>query len=213
MPTGTQIRAARVLAGWDAQKLAELSGISRNALTQIERGIYRPRQQTAERIVNAFTGVGIEFIDNDGVRRCPQDIEVFEGHERFNAFSEFIYTHTEKYPTDICIACADDRLHHKFRKEPEIYRERMRKLIEDTGITCRVLVETAFDATYSAVRLWPHQSKVPMSFYAFGQSLALISFVHPRPPYVVLHKFSPFGDGFRQLFEDAWQVAGQIKNL
>ena len=210
MPTGTQIRAARVLAGWDAEELAKLSGISRNSLTQIERGVFRPRQQTAEKIVRAFTDAGIEFIDNEGVRRCPQNVEVFEGHERFGVFSEFIYTHTEEYPSDICIACADDRLHHKFRKEPEIYRERMRKLIERTGITCRVLVESSFEATYSSVRLWPHQSKVPMSFYAFGQSLALISFVHPRPPpYVVLHKFSPFADGFRQLFEDAWQLAGK----
>jgi len=48
-----------------------------------------------------------------------------------------------------------------------------------------------------------------MSFYAFGQSLALISFVHPRPPYAVLHKFGPFADGFRQLFEDTWQLAGK----
>ncbi len=51
------------------------------------------------------------------------------------------------------------------------------------------------------------QTAAPTSFYAFGFNLALISFAHQPPPYVVLFKNSPFAAAFRQSFDAAWEAA------
>jgi hypothetical protein len=51
------------------------------------------------------------------------------------------------------------------------------------------------------------QSAVATSFYAFGDCLALISFAHETPPYVVLLKSGPFAEAYRHAFEIAWQAA------
>ena len=59
MLTGKQIRAARVMAEWDAGDLAKKVGLSRVAIQNIERGLSHPRKsETYDRIVAAFYEVG-----------------------------------------------------------------------------------------------------------------------------------------------------------
>jgi transcriptional regulator with XRE-family HTH domain len=212
MPTGKQIRAARVLVDWEAQTLAKKVGLSRNAILQIERGEFRGRPKTLEKIVQVFAKAGVEFTENEGVCRRPEGIETFEGHERFHAFSDFIYAHVKQYGGDICISAVDERLFQKYRREPEAHRARMKELVDSGDVKVRILAEqSSFQSSYAEFRHSPHKSTVATSFYAFGQCFALISFTHANPPYVVMHKFSPFAETFRLLFNDAWDKAEVVK--
>jgi transcriptional regulator with XRE-family HTH domain len=206
--TGKQIRAARILTGWDANDLGELAKLSRNAVLQIERGEFRPRPATAERISRAFADAGIEFIENEGVRRRPDGIETFEGHERFHQFTDYVYSYLKDNGGDVCISVGDERLFIKYRKEPEQYRANMKALVASGKVRVRILAEKSNAASvFAEIRKLKSATAAPTSFYAFGRNLALISFAHQPPPYVALFRNSPFADAFRQSFETAWDNA------
>ena len=208
MPTGKQIRAARMLVEWEAETLAKLTGISRNAILQIERGEFRARPSTSEKITRAFEDAGIEFIENEGIRRRPEGIEIFEGHERFDEFTDYVYHYLKNNGGDVCISASDERLFNKYRKEPEQYRQQMKALVEGGKVRVRILAdESNFNSVFADMRKLKSPSAAPTSFYAFGLNLALISFAHQPTPHVVLFRHSPFAAAFRQSFEAAWDAA------
>lgn len=138
---GKQIRAARALAGWEAGTLAKLAKISQTGLLQLERGEFRARPATADKIIGVFADAGIEFTENEGVRRTPIGIEIFEGHERFHEFTAYVFQHLKAHGGDVCISATDERLFNKYRKEPEQYRQSMKALV-DSG-TATIAIHTA----------------------------------------------------------------------
>ena len=205
MATGKQIRIGRVLADWDAKALAERAGLSKESILNIERGTFRARPATMERILRAFDEAGIEFTENEGVRRRPEGVEIFEGHERFHEFTEFVYQHLSQYGGEVCISASDERLFLKYRKEPELYRQRMKALVDSGRVTVRILAEEgSFNSVFAEMRKSAQKSTSPSSFYAFGKCLALISFTHNPAPYVVLLKSGPFAESYRQAFNESW---------
>lgn len=62
--TGSQVRAARALLGWDRQHCAELCGIGLATLARIERGS-TPQERTLADIARVFDGAGIVFFDDE----------------------------------------------------------------------------------------------------------------------------------------------------
>ena len=197
-----------MLVEWEAETLAKLAGLSRNAILQIERGEFRARPSTSEKITRVFADAGIEFIENEGIRRRPEGIEIFEGHERFHAFTDYVYQYLKDNGGDVCVSASDERLFNKYRKEPEQYRRNMKTLVEGGKVRVRILAdESNFNSVFADMRKLKSQSAAPTSFYAFGLNLALISFAHQSPPYVVLFRNSPFAAAFRQSFEAAWDAA------
>lgn len=208
MATGTQIRAARALAQWSSADLARNTGISSKTILNIEIGRFHARPDTMQAIVAAFDKVGVEFTENEGVRRRPEGIEVFEGHERFHDFTGYVQDYLTRFGGDVCISASDERLFLKYRKDPEQYRATMKALVDSGKITVRILAEESnFNSVFAEMRKLSGHNAAPTSFYAFGRNLALISFTHATPPYVVLFRNSPFADAFRQSFDAAWASA------
>jgi transcriptional regulator with XRE-family HTH domain len=208
MATGTQIRIGRVLAGWDAKTLAELTGLSKESILNIERGTFRARPATMEKILRVFDDAEIEFTENEGVRRRPEGVEIFVGHERFHEFTEFVYQHLVQYGGEVCISASDERLFLKYRKEPEVYRQRMKALVDTGRVKVRILAEESnFNSIFAEMRKSAQKGTAPTSFYAFGKCLALISFAHTPSPYVVLLKSGPFAEAYRQAFNESWGLA------
>src|SRR5262249_41416618 len=143
-------------------------------------------------IAEAFDHAGIEFLPNSGVRFRQHDVEVFEGPERFNDFSDFIYEHLHQNGGDVCVSAVDEGLFAKFRRDPELHRRRMRELTARGDVSVRILATSStFASTYATFKWQPRQSAGFTSFYAFGKCLALISFAHEPQPYVVLLKTGP----------------------
>jgi len=65
MLDGRQIRAARTLLGWTREDLLSASGISMSALLRMEGGLADSRSSTLNKVVNALTKAGIEFVTRD----------------------------------------------------------------------------------------------------------------------------------------------------
>lgn len=211
MPTGKQIRAARVMADWDADDLAQRVGMSRVSIQNIERGDARPKAETMEKIVHAFSEVGIEFTENEGIRRRPEGVEIFEGADRFDDFYDFLYEHLKHYGGEVCLSISDQSLLSNYRKDPSVHYNRMKALCESGIIkSYRILATKSgyFNSPMFSTFKWqPKESISPTAFYAFGDCLALISFVHTPAPYVVVLRSPPIAAAYREAFDIAWNVA------
>lgn len=211
MIIGCQIRAARALLNMSQDDLAKAAGLTPQAIRKIENGDVRPREGTMSDIVRTFTERGVEFKDNSGVGFLQNNIETFEGPDRFDEFFDFIYDYLKKNGGDVCISSSDARLYAKYRKNPELHRERMRELTKDGNVTYRILAEegdTHLTAdSYAQYKWQPKDQFAPTSFYTFGECLALVSFVHQPAPHVILIKSGPFATAYKQAFEIVWERA------
>ena len=69
MVTSDQIRAARALLGWSAQRLAEESGLNISTVQRLERATEKVRGnvRTLKKVVTAFESSGIEFLNENGI--------------------------------------------------------------------------------------------------------------------------------------------------
>ena len=209
MLTPRQIRAARGLVGWDAIELSEKTKLTRETIANIEAGRTQAREGSLEKIYQVFDAAGVQFIENEGVRLKPSDIETFIGVDRFNEFAEFMYGYLKAFGGEVCVSVTNERLFQKYRKNLDVHRARMKELVEINKVSGRILaVDSEFKETWAKIRRQAKgTSDAPVSFYAFGDCLALISFDHDPAPYVVLHKSGPFAAAYRQAFDAAWEKA------
>ena len=210
MITSCQIKAARALLSWEMNDLAKHSGLSRQSISNVENGHTR-REGTIEKISEAFNKHGIEFTENDGVRRKPTGIESFDGQERFGTFMAFLLNYLKENGGDVCVSLNDERVFQKHIPNIEDFRRDMIKLDKDGRITGRILAaEGNFKRTWADLRRAPKTSQItPVSFYIFGDNFALVSFANDTP-HVELHRSSPFAEGYRQMFNLAWESAEQL---
>jgi transcriptional regulator with XRE-family HTH domain len=65
MITGAQIRAARALLNWSRGDLARVSGVSANAIANIEMGASRPLAITLDSIQRSLEKSGVAFTNGD----------------------------------------------------------------------------------------------------------------------------------------------------
>jgi len=207
----SQLRAARGLLNWSRADLSKKSGVSEQTIHRFENATRDPEEKTKQKLIRTIEIAGVEFLADNGVRLKTESIEIFEGPERFDEFYEFIYEHLSKFGGDVSVNSADEKLYAKYRKTPELHRERMRKLVKKGKVKFRILAEESdthlSGASYAEYRWIPKESFAPTSFYAFGDCLALISFAHEPAPYVVLHKSGPFAQAYRQSFNETWKHA------
>ncbi len=66
-----KIRAARALVGLSQDELAEASGVARQSIKNIERGVTDPRLSTAMAIKTTLEKAGVRFLDADDVASGP----------------------------------------------------------------------------------------------------------------------------------------------
>jgi len=209
MINAEQIRAARALLDWSTAELAKQAGLTVNGINKIERGHVQAQRETMGRLEEVFESVGIEFLPGSGLRKKNKSVEIFEGPDRFDHFSTFIYDHMNRYGGDVCVSVVDESLLFKYRKDPAVHRKRMKDLCERGVIkSYRILAnQSEFAPTYATYKKNPGPALSPTAFYAFGDCIALISFVHSSPPYVVVLQSAPLANAYRQAFEIAWAAA------
>lgn len=209
MITGRQIRAARGLLGWDASELAAKAGLTRETVSRIENSTVQAREGSLNHIMQVFAGNGVEFTDNQGVRMKVTGVEIFDGPDQFDNFSAFLCDHLAQHGGDVCVSVVDENLLFKYRKDPLTHRKRLKDLCEKGTIkSFRILAnKSEFAPTYATYKRNPGPAMSPTAFYAFGDCLALISFAHNPPPYVVVLQSAPLADAYRQAFEVAWVAA------
>jgi transcriptional regulator with XRE-family HTH domain len=211
MLTPRQVRAARGLLGWDATELSKRTALSPKTISNIETERTQPQAGTLERIAKALIDGGVEFTANQGVRLRSSGIDIYEGPERFEEFYEFLYEQLKTQGGDVCLSVTDERLLGKYRKDADVHYQRMQDLHEKGVLkSFRILANQSNFASkypYNIYRWQPQSSLAPTAFYTFADCLALISFVHQTPPYVVVLRSAPLVHSYNLAFDAAWRAA------
>jgi transcriptional regulator with XRE-family HTH domain len=204
----SQLRAARGLLNWSRKDLAKFSGISEPTLHRYENGEHGPIAHTVNKLFAVFDKHGVEFSDHQGVRFKPSNITVYDGKERFNDFYDFLYEQLSQSGGDVCVSTYDETPFMRLRKDPYLHTKRMKKLFDQKKITFRILATKSefLSHGYAEFRWLPKQPASPTAFYAFGDCLALMSFVDQNSPHVVVIRSGPLAEGYRQNFNVAWQL-------
>jgi transcriptional regulator with XRE-family HTH domain len=212
MLSGAQVRAARALLGLKSSELADLAKITRKGVEDFERGATAPREATLNSISRALFEAGIEFTENDGVKRRTEDVQTFRGTDGFAQFYEIVYKHLSNFGGEVCISGVDERLFEKFQKNQAEYIEKVSKLEKERGdIRALILIregdENFVASAYAEYRWQNKESFSPTAFYVFGDHLALISFSSENPPHVVLITSAAFAEAYRKQFKDDFSRA------
>ncbi|MDD3181285.1 MAG: helix-turn-helix domain-containing protein [Alphaproteobacteria bacterium] len=205
----SQLRAARALLNWSRADLSKRTGVSEQTIHRFENGTHKPETQTTHRLLTALEAAGIDFTDHDGVRFKPDDIMVFDGAERVDAFYDYNYEELLRCGGDVCANIYDETVLRKLRKNPDMHRKRMKELFDRGLITVRVLTTKCDFNTYGYIQfrcplLQPDSS---IGFYVFGDSLALVSYVDEASPHIVVIRSAPMAEGYRKSFDVAWKQA------
>ncbi len=198
---------------WENKELHEASGVSEKTAYSVKMGLSRPQPAILASIRKAFEDNGLEFTEQDGVRRRSESVQVLQGPKDFQSFYDIVFDHLKQHGGTVCVSGVDERLFVKYQEQQaETHRERMNVLTKERGdIQVMILIregDTNFVATsYASYRWQSRQSFSPTAFYVFGDCLALISFQSENAPKVILIRSAVFAEAYRRQFAEEWDRA------
>jgi transcriptional regulator with XRE-family HTH domain len=205
-----QIRAARGLINWSQTDLAKASGISLNALSNLEKGQAVPRSDTLQAVQKSLEGAGVEFLPGKGVR-LRSELFAFEKFE-----GENIINHHLKDILDVLGDAADKEVLYwvdnkkyeaAFPGSIKLYRDYYRRYVSE-GIKIRCLLgagDHGFAAPENIYRWTPQETMSEIPYGVYGNTVAII--LWGPPPRLVLLRNQAIADLFRKQFNAFWQHA------
>lgn len=198
-----QVRAARALLDWSQDMLAEMSGVSRATIKNIESRLSLPRLETASALQQTFEEAGVEFLPGSGVRMSDRMINTHEGIGSNKILVEDMYVTLRDSGGEILIAFLDEG--QAIRDlGTEYLLEHMRKR-QECGITHRLLIhpeEKNITAPLDSYRIIPKEYFSAHPFLIYGPKLALLS-SNPVPRVIII-KDDRFVESARNLFNFIW---------
>lgn len=212
MITRDQVRAARALLDWSLADLSERSGIGGQAISKFENGETDPLAKTVQKLQAVLEDAGIEFMENDGLRRKAGDVTVYRGHEGFTQFRKDVLNTAKAGPLDICVSNVDERNFSRWGGADmnAKYREEMSKI--DT-VTCRIIVQEGdrnFVASGFAEYRWASAGDFgDVPFYIYGDKTAIIPFQEDELHIFIIHH-ALITKFYRQQFELNWNISNPI---
>lgn len=225
MITAAQLRAARGLLDWTRTELAKAANISPETVKNIEHGTFRPQEQTAEQIVQAFAVHDVEFTENEGVRIRRDNVARFEGVEGFKKFMDDVYAIAQQPAAaaegdkPICLSCSDDGLFTKYLGDYfDLHARRMNAL---RNVKMKILTkekpsfklpEETPENSYREYRWFTQQIVGNVPFYVYGDKLAILIFDDEDVRIVVISS-TPVAKAYREQFEVLWQTAKPLERI
>lgn len=205
-----QIRAARGLLNWSQSDLADRTGISATSIGSIENGNTHPREQTLVTIQRVLEDSGVEFTEYGGVQPRRHSIQVYQGTSGLKRFMDDVYDTVNTVGGAVCLfntipgnwlkALGEEWCSFHYRRMMEVKDRFTFRAItrEDNDL----LIGQGF-ISYKWI---PNHLFNDRTFYCFGDKLAFIDFSGELVMvWVIDHQ--GFADGFRNLFQIAWDHA------
>ncbi|WP_425088864.1 helix-turn-helix domain-containing protein [Stappia sp.] len=157
----SQCRAARAILNFTRADLADLSGISAAAIGAFETEATEARLASISRLRTAFEAKGVEFLDDDGVRRKRSNIRVYEGRAIHRQLLDEIYADLKDKGGEILIRGLTER---KWESgDNEAFLDNHLARLKEAGVTERILVSED-DTVFVAPRHW--YRKIPSAYFA-----------------------------------------------
>lgn len=210
MITHHQIKAARALLDWSQQDLAESIDVSLPTLRNIEKG-GDAKLDTLKKIKTILELNGIEFGENDGVKRRSTVLRTLEGQEGYWKFYDDVYETVKKSGGEILVSNVDEREFDKWLGDRwEIQKNRMIELSKEQDFQIKILVKEGdrhFTVPEYAEYKWTPQdrfSEIP--FYVYGNKLAIILFEPDNVSISVIDN-PKIAEAYKKQFNVMWDQA------
>lgn len=206
-----QIRAARALLNWSQEDLATTAKLSVATIRKLELGHISPRGETTRNIRLSFENAELEFLEPDGVRRRPEEIKIYQGHEEVRDFYDDVYETMRKSGGDMVILNPSDKTHFLdiIGDYCAFHTERMVTLLKSNPVK-KILTEDIKNLLATGYVEYRHMSKHyinPVPFYIYGDKYAIImTEVTPSPKIMVIQSRN-LADAYRQQFYSMWEKA------
>jgi transcriptional regulator with XRE-family HTH domain len=173
----SQVRAARALLDWSQGKLAKKAGLSMSSVRSVENNL-STRTHTMKEIRKTFESEGIEFSDNDGVKRVMEKLEVFRGPDSCDEFFNSMKRTLEEHGGGVIAVIKTQSI--MVRSSGATYRtnlQRLELLDKSTDIKC--IISDAFRASFLTpalqCRVIAKETLGPTSYFMYGDKQASIS--------------------------------------
>ncbi len=198
-----QIRAARGLLDWTQETLAEMSGVARTTIKNVENGSTLPRLETSNALQRTLEEAGVEFTPSSGVRMKDRMVQIFEGSEVNQRLLDDVYHTLRNTGGEVLIAHVDEM---KFVNAlpPDGLQDHLSRL-EAANIKERLLVRKGdrnLVAPLEAYRAIADEYFSSHPFYIYGSKLALLCREPPEKAIVIDDE--RFADAIRKLFNFIW---------
>jgi len=93
-----QSKVARTYLNWTQQDLAIAAEVGRSTVRSYEDG-FSPRRDSVVKIRRTYEKHGIEFSDNDGVKRITKEVTIHRNIKTYDLYSDFLQI-TKKQGSD-----------------------------------------------------------------------------------------------------------------
>lgn len=210
--TPKQIKAARILLDWKQSDLANATGLSKTAITQIESGYVLPRQSSLNAIRDALEAKGVVFIDTQGVQIRDEIFEVSSStgeKSHINYFHDIIET-VQKTGGEILQSSIDDKfIMTHFRQELFNYYQELSKLdIKEKLLTCDGDKVRYGPPEISEYKWISKELFEQIGYTVYGHKVAL--FLYTKDWHHVVIENEKIAETYRQQFYTNWEKANPI---
>ncbi len=221
--TGAQLRAARGLLDWTRNELAQYAKVSPETVKNIEHDVFRPQEETAQRIVEAFAARDVIFTEDEGVKIKRDSVIRFEGIDGFKRFMDDVYETVKKdlettnSSKSLCLSCSDDGLFSKYLGE--YFNMHARRMNALTEVKMKILTkdnptfhlpEETPETSYREYRWFAQQTVGNVPFYVYGDKLAILVFDKDDISILSIDS-APIAKAYRDQFEVLWQSADPLE--
>ena len=214
--TPAQCRMARALLNWTQPELAEKCNLAPMTISKFEKegADNRPEARTLEKIRRALESGGVEFAEDDGVKRNVHRVQIYQGVEGFAKFYDELYEVAKSQGGEFCVNNVSEKIFDKWhgtRERLQSYLDRMAEVIRnDPTFNMRIIIEegdTNFRATKYAQYRWANKEQFSdISFYVYGDRLAILIF-EKDDVYISVIPNSRVANAYRKQFDMAWKLA------
>lgn len=197
-----QVRAARALLDWSQKDLAMRSDLSEVSVTNFEKAKGTPNQSTVDKMLEAFSLAGIEFIDR-GVSLKEETVTTLDGEGWYLRLMDDVYhTLMDQKDGEVIFFCADDRA-----SSVEV-NNRIKK-IRNAGIRMRQLVEDGNTYLMGPLKEYRYVPKEHFTNYVclvYGQKVAVCTEHNSK---AVIFKDPMLATMWKNVFNLMWDTLKQ----
>jgi transcriptional regulator with XRE-family HTH domain len=209
-----QIKAARALLDWSQEDLAVKANLSIGTIRTMELG-FIPKDTTLQKIRKTIDGAGIEMTE-DGVRRRPDEIKVFRGHDSCDKFFSSVEKISSSYNGDVlALVLAEELWLQPSGSTNQSNLKRLESLRGVTGVKCLLSDNIKLPIQPSAVQLQylPNSGLVvlPSCAMIYGNRYSIM-WTKGRTDFVIAEFDIPtVGLSYRKDFQSLWEKASPLK--
>lgn len=202
-----QLRSARAYLDISRNEVAADTGVGVQTLADLENGkTDSPRISTLDTLRSYYESKGVEFTHDGGIRPRKVLVEQYDGPEGFRRFMDDVYQIASTQGGEICLHNAKPANWIKWLgvEWNTMHTNRMLSITKkmDFKITAGH-DDYQMIGKHAEYRWLPQEMWNDQSFYAYGDRIALLNFEEDSVHIVVMHN-RKFADGFRKLFNVAW---------